>query len=85
MEPMALIATHEHFYATPAQRMKACPLAARISRESPQPRKPAVARTSCGDPAISRTETDDARSVGPEMFIRTCKTERKSKLLARKR
>ena len=85
MGRMALIATHEHFYATPAQRMKACPLAARISQESPQTRKPAAARTSCGDPSISRTKTNDARSVGPEMFVKSCITERKSNLLARKR
>ena len=84
MEHMALIATHEHFYATPAQKMKACPLAARISQESPQPRKPAAARTSWGDPSISSTRTCDAGSVGPEMFVTSCKTELKSNLLARK-
>ena len=64
------------FYATPAQRIKACPLAARISRESPHPRKPAVALTSCGDPSISRTEKVDARSVGSEMLKRTCKEKK---------
>ena len=82
---MALIVTYAHFYATPTQRIKACQPAARISRESPHPRKPAVALTSCGDPSISRTEKDYARSVGSEMLKRTCKAERKSNFLARKR
>ena len=82
---MALIVTYAHFYATPTQRIKACQLAARISRESPHPRKPAVALTSCGDRSISRTEKDDARRVGSEMLKRTCKAERESNFLARKR
>ena len=75
--PCCLLLLHEHFYTTPAQKVKAIPLPATLKlKATPASAQKPLSRngTSWGHPSISSTRACDAGSVGPEVVKNLCKT-----------